>query len=147
MSETTSSPEPVTNPIETTAPATPTVVETRDDDKPRRRGKLNSVAAWVGIAAGSVFIVAVVFFSGFVLGLSAGGGHHGGHHRDGGGQMHHEGGPGHGWPGGPGGFGPGGPGGFGPGFQGGGPGFPGGQSGQGGPGQGPAGVPPSQSNR
>jgi hypothetical protein len=84
------------------------------------------VAAWVGIVAGVVFIVAVVFFSGFVLGAHAGGHHRGGGHGDhrGGGQMHEEGrpmgpmfrpGPGFIFPGGPGGF----PGGFGPGGPGG----------------------------
>jgi len=30
--------------------------------------------AWVGIVAGVVFVVAVVFFSGFLLGWSSGGG-------------------------------------------------------------------------
>ncbi|MCV7280918.1 hypothetical protein H7J88_14830 [Mycolicibacterium flavescens] len=70
MSETTSSPEPATTPV---------VVP------PNRPSRLTSVAAWVGIVAGVVFIVAVIFFSGFVLGAkSAGhrGGHHGGHDRD-----------------------------------------------------------------
>jgi hypothetical protein len=149
MTETTSSPEPVTSPIGDTA-AAPTVVETHDVEERPRRNKLNVAAAWVGIVAGVVFIVAVIFGTGFVLGASVGGGHHGhhgGHHRDGGGQMHdgggrmHDGGGEHGWPGGPGGFGPGGPGGFGPGGPGGfgpGPGNfgPGGQGGQGGPGGG-----------
>jgi hypothetical protein len=38
----------------------------------------------VGIVAGVVFIVAVIFFSGFVLGARTSGGHHGwGHHRGG----------------------------------------------------------------
>jgi hypothetical protein len=36
------------------------------------------VAAWVGIVAGVVFIVAVIFFSGFILGSHSGGGHRGG---------------------------------------------------------------------
>jgi hypothetical protein len=91
------------------------------------------VAAWVGIVAGVVFIVAVVFFSGFVLGARSGGGHHGwGHHGGGGefgmmfqqgpGPMFHRhwnpgGGVGPDGPGGP--FGPGGPGGAGPGGPGG----------------------------
>jgi hypothetical protein len=82
--------------------------------------------AWVGIAAGTVFIVAVVFGTGFCLGAHSGGGyHHGGHDREGM-MMFHRGGPdggpgrmgpphgmmapwGPGGPGGPG-FGPGGPG-------------------------------------
>jgi hypothetical protein len=33
---------------------------------------LNQVAAWVGIVAGSVFIVAVIFGTGFVLGAHSG---------------------------------------------------------------------------
>ncbi|PEG39181.1 hypothetical protein CQY20_11155 [Mycolicibacterium agri] len=43
-----------------------------------RRSRLTAVAAWVGIVAGIVFIVAVIFFSGFVLGTHSakGGGHH-----------------------------------------------------------------------
>ncbi|OKH80259.1 hypothetical protein EB75_21145 [Mycobacterium sp. ST-F2] len=90
-----------------------------------RTSKLNKVLAWVGIVAGIVFIVATIFFSGFILGAHSGGGHHGGwhkHHRGqdmsefregrhgpGGGMWHpmFPGGPG--WQG-PGGQGPGGPG-------------------------------------
>jgi hypothetical protein len=52
------------------------------------------VAAWVGIVAGVVFIVAVIFFSGFILGAHSGGHHGGGHgdrHR--GFAMFHKGGP------------------------------------------------------
>ncbi|GAA2396754.1 hypothetical protein GCM10009856_00610 [Mycolicibacterium llatzerense] len=102
--------------------------------------KLNKVLAWVGIVAGIVFIVATIFFSGFILGAHSGGGHHGWHkhHRGhdmsefreghdgprGGGMWHpmFPGGPG--WQGpsggwqGPGGQGPGGPGGQGPGQSG-----------------------------
>ena len=94
MSETTSSPEPGTGPIRTTA-AAPTVVETHDVDKRGRRGrvKLNAAAAWVGIVAGVVFVVAVIFFSGFILGAHSGGGHRG---HEGGGRdsaMTHRGGP------------------------------------------------------
>lgn len=51
-----------------------------------RRSRLGAAAAWVGIVAGVVFIVAVIFFSGFILGAHSGGhhrgGHHGGHDRD-----------------------------------------------------------------
>ncbi|MBV9089091.1 MAG: hypothetical protein JO044_04160 [Mycobacteriaceae bacterium] len=78
-----------------------------------RHSRLVAVAAWVGIVAGTVFIVAVIFFSGFVLGRHAGGGHHGGHHHwQGTGMSHHGGPPMAPWrsPGGPGGMGPGGPG-------------------------------------
>jgi hypothetical protein len=76
-----SSPDPKTEPVLTAAAP-------RD----RRRTSVTIIAAWVGIVAGVVFIVAVVFFSGFVLGRDSGG-----HHRDGGpghGQMlFHRGGP------------------------------------------------------
>jgi len=55
-------------------------------DSPSR---ISQVLAWVGIVAGVVFIVAVIFFSGFILGAHARG-HHGYHgHGDG---MEHEGG-------------------------------------------------------
>ena len=40
---------------------------------------LNRALAWVGITAGSVFIVAVTFFSGFLLSWTTGG-HWAGHH-------------------------------------------------------------------
>ena len=43
-----------------------------------RPNRLYRALAWVGIAAGSLFIVATVFFSGYVLGQHGGGGmHHG----------------------------------------------------------------------
>jgi hypothetical protein len=51
------------------------------------------VAAWVGIVAGVVFIVAVIFFSGFVLGAHSGGHHRGGHGDRDHGFMMHRGGP------------------------------------------------------
>jgi hypothetical protein len=134
MSES-ASPEPVTTPVDTSVrePVQPAVVTTPVVDR-RRHSRLTVVAASVGIAAGSVFIVAVIFFSGFVLGARVGGGHHGGRGhdggrgRDGGEMMRHGDWPD--WPGGPGGFGPGsfgpgGPGGSGPGGFG--PGGPGGQ--------------------
>lgn len=44
-----------------------------------KRTGLNRALAWVGIVAGAVFVVAVVFFSGFFLNWSSGGqgnGHH-----------------------------------------------------------------------
>lgn len=44
-----------------------------------RTPKVFKAAAWVAIVAGIVFIVAVIFFTGFRLGLAAG--HGGGHHR------------------------------------------------------------------
>lgn len=51
----------------------------RDEKRPNR---LNRALAWVGIAAGSLFIVATVFFSGYVLGQQGGDGpRHGPPHR------------------------------------------------------------------
>ena len=122
-----------------------------------KSSKLNKVLAWVGIVAGIVFIVATIFFSGFILGAHSGGGHHGWHkhhrgydtsefregHGPRGGGMWHPMFPGA--PGGPGGQGPGGPGWQGPGGQG--PGGPGGQ-GPGGPGPQAPGQPgPAQPGR
>src|SRR3954470_6640223 len=94
MSETTSSSEPATGPVATATPppeAPPAVVA-----EPRGHSRLTAVAAWVGIVAGVVFIVAVIFFSGFVLGAHSGGGHHGWRHHGGGHRdnaMMHRGGP------------------------------------------------------
>lgn len=135
MTETPSDPEPVTAPVATTEPAVVAVPPA--ENKPSR---LLQALAWVGIAAGTVFIVAVVFGTGFFLGAHSGGGdghHHRGGHDRGGMMMFHRGGP----DGGPGRmgpphgmmppWGPGGPGAFGPGGPGWGPGGPGG------PGSGP----------
>jgi hypothetical protein len=47
-------------------------------DVDHRDRRLRRVLMWVGIVAGIVFIVAVVFFSGFALGRGSGG-HHGWH--------------------------------------------------------------------
>ncbi len=119
MSEPTSTPEPETSPVTTATPAPQTTYVEREP----RRSRLNAVAAWVGIVAGVVFIVAVIFFSGFILGAHSGGhrGHHGGGDRDF--AMSHRGGPPPMFQMGPMGpprferppFGPGGPGG--PGFE------------------------------
>jgi hypothetical protein len=46
-----------------------------------RPNRLYRALAWVGIAAGSLFIVATVFFSGYVLGQHGGAGMHHGPHR------------------------------------------------------------------
>jgi hypothetical protein len=121
MSETTSSSEPATGPVATAEP--PPVATTTERVEPRGHSRLTAVAAWVGIVAGVVFIVAVVFFSGFFLGKHSGGGFgRAGHHlgRD----MHlwHRGGPPPMGPWGPGSGGPGGPGA--PGAPGAGPGVP-----------------------
>lgn len=43
------------------------------DARSDRPSRLGQAAAWVGIIAGVVFIVAVILFSGFFLGLSSGG--------------------------------------------------------------------------
>ena len=85
-----------------------------------RPNRLYQVAAWVAIVAGSLLIVAVIFFAGFIVGKASDGGHgHFGHHHGGMkiersgpmGPMMPPGGPGQGhmWPG-PGNFGPGSPG-------------------------------------
>src|ERR1700756_887062 len=67
----------------------------KPDKEPRQQSRLTQAVAWVGIVAGIVFIVAVVFGTGFFLGVHSGGGHH--HHGGGGwerpGMMfHHHGG-------------------------------------------------------
>ncbi|CAN5302340.1 hypothetical protein BH11ACT6_BH11ACT6_58220 [soil metagenome] len=63
----------------------PTEPERRDADvivvpeAQRRTSRVVTAAAWVGIVAGTVFVVAVIFFSGFILGKhSDGGGKFGG---------------------------------------------------------------------
>ena len=56
-------------------------------DTTRRHGGPFRLAAAVGILAGIVFIVAVIFWTGFVLGACAGGGD--GHHGGGGGANWH----------------------------------------------------------
>jgi hypothetical protein len=60
-------------------------------DKPHRRGRVFRLAALVVILAGIVFITAVIFWSGFILG-ACGGGHHGGDRAESGreiGMMHY----------------------------------------------------------
>ena len=52
-------------------PTTPTRAA---DPAPDRPNRLYQGLAWVGIVAGVVFIVAVVFFSGFIIGKHSGGG-------------------------------------------------------------------------
>src|SRR5689334_11217974 len=96
MSEpTSSSDEPTTRPVATsTEPTAHSTHVERDQsthvERDRRHSRVTAVAAWVGIVAGVVFIVAVIFFSGFILGAHAGGGHrwhHGGGDREF--SMHH----------------------------------------------------------
>ncbi|MFN8070678.1 MAG: hypothetical protein U0R66_02525 [Mycobacterium sp.] len=48
-------------------------------DPTDRSHRLYRALAWVGIAAGTLFIVATVFFSGYILGSHGGGPHHGHH--------------------------------------------------------------------
>ena len=86
MSETTPSSEPATGPLAAASPA-PAI------ESPRRPSRLTQAAAWVGIVAGAVFIVAVIFFSGFILGAHAGGHHGGWHHGHHDSAMFHRGGP------------------------------------------------------
>ncbi len=100
-----------TTPVVTEPVAERTVVS---ESKPNR---LYQAAAWVAIVAGTMFIVAVVFFSGFILGKHSGGPGHFGRHGGPGMMMDrhgppmgpmHRGGPGQGdgWPDGPGPSGP-----------------------------------------
>ena len=105
MSET--SDTPTVRTATATAPPPPSPAEVV-----HRTPRVFAFAAWVAAIAGIVFILAVVFFSGFILGH--GGGHHGGHHHKHHAMMMHPhrfGGPG----------GPGGPGGGPAAVQGGGP--------------------------
>jgi hypothetical protein len=96
MSETSETPTVRTSTATAPAPAEPA-------PHVYKTPKVFQFAAWVAIVAGIVFIVAVIFFTGFGLGKATG--HHGGHHH----HKHHAafmhphrfGGPG--GPGGPGG--------------------------------------------
>ena len=94
MSETpTYETEPTTSPVATAPP--PATFEERPAyvEPARKPNRLYQVAAWVAIVAGSVFIVAVIFFAGFALGACSGGGHHGGHRTDDWGMMRGDGPP------------------------------------------------------
>ena len=53
------------------------------DNRYERPDRLNQILAWVGIVAGVVFIVAVIFFSGFFIGTNAYGNFRGGYHQPG----------------------------------------------------------------
>ena len=93
-----------TTPTLTADPPPPPPVG-RSDPNDRGPSRVLQVLAWVGIVAGVVFIVAVVFFSGFFLGRHAGtpGYSHFGSHHGRGIHFFHHGGPGPmaRWPGGP----------------------------------------------
>ena len=103
MSET--SETPTVRAATATAPAPPPPAEVV-----HRTPRVFHFAAWVAIVAGIVFIVSVIFFSGFILGKHSGhGGFHHGQHKHHAMMWH----PRHGGPGGPGGgpgaISPGGP--------------------------------------
>lgn len=73
MSETSETPTVRSSTATAPAPAEPVVVH--------RAPRVFQAAAYVAIAAGTVFVIAVIFFTGFLLGKSTG--HHGhhGHHK------------------------------------------------------------------
>ncbi len=64
----TETPSSATEPTTPVASAAPRYIQ---DDQ--RSNRLYQVLAWVGIIAGTVFIVAVIFFSGFVAGRAVDG--------------------------------------------------------------------------
>ncbi|WP_163747927.1 hypothetical protein [Mycolicibacterium helvum] len=113
--------EPATSPVATLEPPPPPPAYYGPAPVADRPNRLYQAAAWVAIAAGTIFIVGAVFFTGFALGRHSG--HGGGWHQHGGDsqEFHHRGGPGMmpgmgpwgpmgpGGPGGPGPMGPGGP--------------------------------------
>jgi hypothetical protein len=97
---------PTTPTLTADPPPPPPVGRKVPDD--RGPSRVLQVLAWVGIVAGVVFIVAVVFFSGFFFGRHAGSpgyGHFGSHHGRGIHVFHRGGPPPMGpmarWPGGP----------------------------------------------
>jgi hypothetical protein len=85
----------------TETPETPTVRHSAAtapapvaEEPVRRTPRVFLGAAWVAIVAGIVFIVAVIFFTGYSLGRHSGhGGYHHGHHKHHG-MMYHRHGPG-----------------------------------------------------
>ena len=58
---------------EPAAEATAAAEEPSRDEQYERPSRLGQTAAWVGIVAGVVFVVAVIFFSGVMLGRSSDG--------------------------------------------------------------------------
>lgn len=55
------------------SPSSPMLGAASNEQHSGPPSRLNQVAAWVGIIAGVLFIVAVIFFAGLVIGRSAGG--------------------------------------------------------------------------
>ncbi|MEZ0051391.1 hypothetical protein ABIA30_002389 [Mycobacterium sp. MAA66] len=129
-------PEPPETPTDSFPPvaAPPVAAPVAAPVVEHKSSKLYKVLAWVGIVAGSVFIVATIFFSGYFMGMHGCGHHHGWHkHHHGQGSSEFRGDRDDRGPGGPGMWHPMFPGPGGPGFIfPGGPGFPGGSGGQGG---------------
>ncbi|MDG4665150.1 hypothetical protein [Mycobacterium sp. 236(2023)] len=67
--------EPATGPVLTPPPAAhtpPPPVAPQVVYVPQPPSRLNKIAVWVGIVAGSVFTVAVIFGTGFVVGKNVG---------------------------------------------------------------------------
>lgn len=92
MSEPTATPEqapdnsePATGPVLTPPPVAAQAYQPIGPPQPvyvQESSRLSKVAAWVGIVAGSLFIVVVIFGTGFVIGKQVGDGPRG-HHRGG----------------------------------------------------------------
>lgn len=94
MTETPATSEPPTGPVVTPEPVAHTpAAPVAPVETPRQQSRVVQAAAWVGIVAGVVFIVTVVFGTGFYLGAHSGGGHHRGGHDRPGVMMFHRGGP------------------------------------------------------
>lgn len=74
MSEPTPSPE---NPEPATGPVTTTPLPAPPPGHSQESNRLNKAAAWVGVIAGSVIIIAVIFGTGFFVGKGVGEGSRG----------------------------------------------------------------------